>query len=88
MASDWLRPTPLSREKLWDARGVDYRFRNPPGYEQYARVFGSSERHGEFPQMEKVSGKMPSNEYKTFDRKRNGEGLVEVELTMKKGRPV
>lgn len=87
MSSDWMRPKTPTREEFWDKRGVDYRFRNPPGNEQYARVFGDRERHGEFPSMAKVTGREDANDYKKMDRQRNGEGLVEAEFTVRGSLP-
>ena len=71
--SEWPHPKPLSREKFWDARGVDYRFCNPHGQERYSKA---------------VTGRKPSEDYSPRERMNNGEGLAEVDLTMKKGRPL
>ena len=86
--SNFLKPKGLDAEALWNARAVDFRFHNPPAYEQFGRIHGATkDHHGEFPSMSKVTGKLDRAERHAIDRDRMSKGLADVQLVTK-GRPL
>lgn len=87
MGSNWLKPKGLDAPELFRARAVDFRFHNPPAYEQFGRFHSPKDRHGEFPSMQRVSGRLDREERHVLDRDRMSKGLAEVQLA-EKGRPL
>lgn len=85
--SNWLKPKGLEAEELFKARAVDFRFHNPPAYEQFGRFHNKHKQVGEFQSMTRVTGKLDRDERHVLDRDRMSKGLAEAQLSQK-GRPV
>jgi len=85
--SEFLKPKGLDAPELFKARAVDFRFHNPPAYEQFGQFHHQHKQHGEFEDMQRVTGKMSRRERHELDRDRMSKGLADVQLTTK-GRPL